>query len=31
MSAATGPTVMLLRPFCLATMAQQYEEVMRRA
>ena len=31
MSAPTDPTVMLLRSFCLATMAGQYEEVMRRA
>ncbi len=31
MSAATDPTVMMLRSFCLATMAGQYEEVMRRA
>jgi DNA replication protein DnaC len=31
MSALTDPTVMLLRSFCLATMAGQYEEVMRRA
>ena len=31
MSAASDPTVMLLRSFCLAIMAQQYEEVMRRA
>jgi DNA replication protein DnaC len=31
MSAQTDPTVMLLRSFCLATMAGQYEEVMRRA
>ena len=31
MSAPTDPTVMLLRSFCLATMAGQYEEVMQRA
>ena len=31
MSAPTDPTVMLLRSFCLTTMATQYEEVMRRA
>ena len=31
MSAATDPTVTLLRSFCLATMAGQYEEVMWRA
>ena len=31
MSAATDPTVMLLRSFFLATMAGQYEEVMQRA
>ena len=31
MSAPTDPTVMLLRSFCLTTMAGQYEEVMRRA
>lgn len=31
MSAPNDPTVMLLRSFCLATMAGQYEEVMRRA
>ena len=31
MSAPIDPTVMLLRSFCLATMAGQYEEVMRRA
>ena len=31
MSAPTDPTVMLLRSFCLSTMAGQYEEVMRRA
>ena len=31
MSVATDPTVMLLRSFLLATMAQQYEEVMQRA
>ncbi len=31
MSALTDPTAMLLRSFCLTTMAGQYEEVMRRA
>ncbi len=31
MSEPTDPTVMLLRSFCLSTMAGQYEEVMRRA
>ena len=31
MSAITDPTVLLLRSFCLATMAGYYEEVMRRA
>jgi hypothetical protein len=31
MSAPTDPTVMLLRSFCLTTMAGQYEEVMQRA
>ena len=31
MSTPTDPTVMLLRSFCLATMAGQYEEVMQRA
>ena len=31
MSAAIDPTVMMLRSFCLSTMAGQYEEVMRRA
>ena len=31
MSAAVDPTVMLLRSFCLATMAGQYEEVIERA
>ena len=31
MSAPTDTTVMLLRSFCLATMAGQYEEVMQRA
>ena len=31
MSAPTDPAVMLLRSFCLTTMAGQYEEVMQRA
>lgn len=31
MPAESDPTAMLLRSFCLATMAGQYEEVMRRA
>ena len=31
MSASSDPTVLLLRSFCLTTMAGQYEEVMRRA
>ena len=31
MSAAVDPTVMLLRSFCLATMAGQYEQVIERA
>lgn len=31
MSASSDPTVMMLRSFCLATMAGQYEEVMQRA
>jgi len=31
MNAPTDPTVMLLRSFCLATMAGQHEEVMQRA
>lgn len=31
MPAETDPTAMLLRSFCLTTMAGQYEEVMRRA
>ena len=31
MSAPVDPTVMLLRSFCLSTMAGQYEEVMQRA
>jgi len=31
MSAPVDPTVMLMRSFCLATMAGQYEEVMQRA
>src|SRR5690606_7411581 len=31
MSNPTDPTVLLLRSFCLATMAGQYEEVMQRA
>lgn len=31
MSASADPTVMLLRSFCLSTMAGQYEEVMVRA
>jgi DNA replication protein DnaC len=31
MSALTDPTAILLRSFCLTTMAGQYEEVMQRA
>lgn len=31
MSSENDPTVMLLRSFCLSTMAAQYEEVMERA